>query len=121
MFLKLEEALESLDSLDSDERDVENTVLSPDTSELTDKDQGDENVVNADENNVNDVPWSLGASETLFASIANNDRDIILSARSDKTAITSQIQISPFWNQDKGSQAKQSKTGFMKGDIMHIR
>ncbi|GFU85537.1 transposable element Tcb1 transposase [Trichonephila clavipes] len=55
MFLKLEEALESLDSLDSDEIDVENNVLLPDASELTDKYQGDKNVVNADENNVNDV------------------------------------------------------------------
>ncbi|XP_035211459.1 piggyBac transposable element-derived protein 2-like [Stegodyphus dumicola] len=42
-FLKLEEALELFNSLESDESDVEIAALPPDASELTDEDEGDEN------------------------------------------------------------------------------
>ncbi|GFR02738.1 hypothetical protein TNCT_537891 [Trichonephila clavata] len=59
IFLKLEEALELLNSLDSDQSDVEIAVLPPNASELTDKDQGDENEVNTGESIVKDVPGSL--------------------------------------------------------------
>ncbi|XP_035231948.1 piggyBac transposable element-derived protein 2-like, partial [Stegodyphus dumicola] len=48
-FLKLEEALELFNSLDSDESEVEIAVLPPDARELTDEDEGDENEVNTDE------------------------------------------------------------------------
>ncbi|GFW98890.1 hypothetical protein TNCV_4655171 [Trichonephila clavipes] len=60
-FLKLEEALELLNSLDSDKSDVEIAVLPPDARELTVEDEGDENEVNNGEINVNDVPsvWRL--------------------------------------------------------------
>ncbi|GFX52003.1 hypothetical protein TNCV_4653321 [Trichonephila clavipes] len=44
-FGKLEEALELLNSLVSDESDIEITVL-PDVSELNDEDEGEENEVN---------------------------------------------------------------------------
>ncbi|GFW30336.1 piggyBac transposable element-derived protein 2 [Trichonephila clavipes] len=47
MFQKLEEALELLNSSDSDESDVEIAVFSPDASEQTDEDEGYENEVNA--------------------------------------------------------------------------
>ncbi len=40
VFLKLEEALELLNSLDSDESDVEIAVLLTYVSELTDEDEG---------------------------------------------------------------------------------
>ncbi|GFS74131.1 hypothetical protein TNCV_969081 [Trichonephila clavipes] len=43
-FLKSEEALESLNNLDSDDSDIEFDVL-PDVSELTDEDEGDDNEV----------------------------------------------------------------------------
>ncbi|XP_035227192.1 piggyBac transposable element-derived protein 3-like [Stegodyphus dumicola] len=58
-FLKLEEALELFNSLDSDESEVEIVVLPPDASELTDEDEGDENEVNTGEITVTDVPGSL--------------------------------------------------------------
>ncbi|GFY08187.1 hypothetical protein TNCV_1356001 [Trichonephila clavipes] len=57
-FLKLEEALELLNSLDSDESDIEIAVL-PDASKLTDEDEGDGNEVNNGEIIVKDVPGSL--------------------------------------------------------------
>ncbi|GFV57447.1 hypothetical protein TNCV_1608921 [Trichonephila clavipes] len=57
-FLKLEEALELLNSLDSDESDIEIGVL-PDASEQTDEDEGDGNKVNAGEIFLKDVPGSL--------------------------------------------------------------
>ncbi|GFQ79299.1 hypothetical protein TNCT_145681 [Trichonephila clavata] len=53
-FLKLEESLELLNSLDSDESDVEIAVLPPDASE-TDEDEGDKNEVNTGEIMVNNV------------------------------------------------------------------
>lgn len=58
-FLKLEEALELLNILDSDESDVEIAVLPPDASELTDEDEGDDTEVNTGEIVVNDVPGTL--------------------------------------------------------------
>ncbi|GFU01685.1 uncharacterized protein TNCV_1522211 [Trichonephila clavipes] len=48
MFLKLEQALELLNSLDSDESDMETTVLPLDARELTDEDEGNENEVNTE-------------------------------------------------------------------------
>ncbi|GFQ78324.1 hypothetical protein TNCT_410661 [Trichonephila clavata] len=45
-FMKLEETLEFLSSLNSDESDFEIVVLLPDISELTDEDEGDEDEVN---------------------------------------------------------------------------
>ncbi|GFV28141.1 hypothetical protein TNCV_678291 [Trichonephila clavipes] len=56
--LKLEEALDLLNSLDLDESDIEIAVL-PDVSELTDEDEGDNNEVNTDEITIKDVPGSL--------------------------------------------------------------
>ncbi|GFX91886.1 hypothetical protein TNCV_3577161 [Trichonephila clavipes] len=58
-FLKLEEALEFLNSIDSDESDGEIAVFPSFTSELTDEDEGDENDVNTDKIIVNDVPGCL--------------------------------------------------------------
>ncbi|GFW29129.1 uncharacterized protein TNCV_2838691 [Trichonephila clavipes] len=57
-FLKLEEALELLNSLESDESNIEIAVL-PDASELTDEDEGDENEINTGVISVKDVPGSL--------------------------------------------------------------
>ncbi|GFX31983.1 hypothetical protein TNCV_3408971 [Trichonephila clavipes] len=48
-FLKLEEVLKLLNSLDSDESDLQIAVLSPDTIELTDEGEGEENEVNTGE------------------------------------------------------------------------
>ncbi|GFX58282.1 hypothetical protein TNCV_204691 [Trichonephila clavipes] len=45
-FLKLEQALEFLNNLDSNEIDVEIVVLPPDASKLTDKDEWDEQEIN---------------------------------------------------------------------------
>ncbi|GFT50172.1 hypothetical protein TNCV_3622291 [Trichonephila clavipes] len=61
-FLKLEEALELFNNLDSDESDVEIAVLPPDANELTGKDEGDENEINTGEIIVNDVPGCLEVS-----------------------------------------------------------
>ncbi|GFU27343.1 hypothetical protein TNCV_4518981 [Trichonephila clavipes] len=47
-----------INSLDSDEIDVEIAVLPPDANELIDKDEGDENEVNTGEITENDVPRS---------------------------------------------------------------
>ncbi|GFX38114.1 hypothetical protein TNCV_3837131 [Trichonephila clavipes] len=55
-FLKLDEALELLNSFDCD---VEITVLPPDASELTDEDDRDDNEVNTGEITVKDVSDSL--------------------------------------------------------------
>ncbi|GFW40211.1 hypothetical protein TNCV_5118941 [Trichonephila clavipes] len=59
MFLKLEEVLELLNSLHSDESDVEIAVLPPEARELTDEDEGDENEVNTCEIFINDAHGSL--------------------------------------------------------------
>ncbi|GFU67549.1 hypothetical protein TNCV_3239961 [Trichonephila clavipes] len=67
-FLKLEEALELLSSLDSDEIDFEIAVLPPDASELTDEDEGDENEVNTDEILLKTIflgLWGLGLEIVL--------------------------------------------------------
>ncbi|GFW16959.1 hypothetical protein TNCV_2760871 [Trichonephila clavipes] len=58
-FLKLEKALKLLNSLDSDESDVEIAMLPPN---YNDEDEGDENGVNTDEITENDVPGSLEVS-----------------------------------------------------------
>ncbi|GFQ77881.1 hypothetical protein TNCT_622031 [Trichonephila clavata] len=58
-FLKLEEALELFNSLDSDESDVEIVVLPPHASELTEEDIREDNEVNTGEIIVNDIPGSL--------------------------------------------------------------
>ncbi|GFW15723.1 hypothetical protein TNCV_3582211 [Trichonephila clavipes] len=58
-FLKLEEALELLNNLDSDNIDVEISVLQPDVSELTDEDDWDGNERNIGEITEGDVPGSL--------------------------------------------------------------
>ncbi|GFW35363.1 hypothetical protein TNCV_2611621 [Trichonephila clavipes] len=55
MFLKLEEALELLNSLATDGSNSESVVL-PDASELIDEDEGDENELNTGEIIVKDVP-----------------------------------------------------------------
>ncbi|GFT10908.1 hypothetical protein TNCV_1944981 [Trichonephila clavipes] len=60
-FLMLEEALQLLNSSDSDESDVEIAVLPPDATELTDEDEEDDNEVNTGEIIMNDVPGSLEA------------------------------------------------------------
>ncbi|GFU48510.1 hypothetical protein TNCV_1398131 [Trichonephila clavipes] len=57
-FLKLEEALELLNSLDSNEIDIEITVLPP-ALEPANEERGDENEVNSGEIIVKDVPGSL--------------------------------------------------------------
>ncbi|GFU90452.1 transposable element Tcb2 transposase [Trichonephila clavipes] len=59
-FLKLDEALGLLNTLDSDERDVEVFVLPPDISGLTDEDEGHENEINTGGIIVNDVPGCFG-------------------------------------------------------------
>ncbi|GFR07751.1 hypothetical protein TNCT_589091 [Trichonephila clavata] len=58
-FLKLEEALESLNSLDSDESEVDIAVLPLDTSEPNVKDKGDDKLVNTFKITVSHVPESL--------------------------------------------------------------
>ncbi|GFQ86052.1 hypothetical protein TNCT_535481 [Trichonephila clavata] len=58
-FLKLEETLELLNSLDSEESEVEITVLPPEASALTEDNEGDENEVNTDDIIIKDVPGSL--------------------------------------------------------------
>ncbi|GFW69679.1 uncharacterized protein TNCV_1883231 [Trichonephila clavipes] len=63
-FPKLEEALELLNSLDSDESDIEIAVL-PDTSEITDE-EGDDNEVNTSEIIIKVVPWSTEQMETAL-------------------------------------------------------
>ncbi|GFV81482.1 hypothetical protein TNCV_52061 [Trichonephila clavipes] len=55
----LEEALELLNSLDSDESDVEIAVLPLDASVLTDEDEGDENEINIGEIIIKNVPEPL--------------------------------------------------------------
>ncbi|GFU33793.1 hypothetical protein TNCV_2828151 [Trichonephila clavipes] len=65
-FPKLEEALESLNCLDSGEIDFKIAVLPPDASERIDEDVGDENEVNTGEIIVKYAPESF---ETFF-----NDR-----------------------------------------------
>ncbi|GFV56852.1 hypothetical protein TNCV_146041 [Trichonephila clavipes] len=55
--LKFEEALELLNSLDSDDSDIEIAVI-PDISELTDEER-DDNEVNASEIIIKDAPGSL--------------------------------------------------------------
>ncbi|GFX25962.1 hypothetical protein TNCV_2303441 [Trichonephila clavipes] len=58
-FLKLDEALELLNNLDSNEIGVEIAVLTPDASELTGVDEGAENEVNTNKITENYVPGSL--------------------------------------------------------------
>ncbi|KAF8794413.1 hypothetical protein HNY73_002396 [Argiope bruennichi] len=58
-FLKLEGALELLNSLDKDRSDFEIAVLSPDASTLTDKGEGDDNEVNTGEIIANDIPGTV--------------------------------------------------------------
>ncbi|GFX23359.1 hypothetical protein TNCV_4936741 [Trichonephila clavipes] len=58
-FLNLQESLEFLNSLDSDEIDFEIALLPTDASELTDEDEWNENDVNSREITENDVPGSL--------------------------------------------------------------
>ncbi|GFR20986.1 hypothetical protein TNCT_686371 [Trichonephila clavata] len=58
-FLRLEEALELLNSSDSDESDIEIAVLPPDVNEITDENKGDQNEINTSEILVNDIPGSL--------------------------------------------------------------
>ncbi|GFY03862.1 zinc finger protein [Trichonephila clavipes] len=71
----LEEALELLNSLDSDESDVEIAVLPPDASELTDEDEGDENEVNTGEIIISDVAGYL-EEFCLFTGYSNTcERD----------------------------------------------
>ncbi|GFY19052.1 hypothetical protein TNCV_3877401 [Trichonephila clavipes] len=55
-FLKLEEALELLNCLDSDETDFEIAVLPPNVCELTHKDEGEDNEVNSRELTENVFP-----------------------------------------------------------------
>ncbi|GFV66661.1 hypothetical protein TNCV_2594821 [Trichonephila clavipes] len=57
-FLKFKEGLELLNSLDSDESDIEIAVL-PGASKLTDEDEGNKNEVNTGEIIVKDVHGSL--------------------------------------------------------------
>ncbi|GFR33700.1 hypothetical protein TNCT_368111 [Trichonephila clavata] len=74
-FLKLEDATESLNCLDSDGIEVEVIVLPPDVNELNDEYEGNQNEVHAGEIIVNDVPGSLETfrSEPRFSiSITKN-------------------------------------------------
>ncbi|GFW19040.1 hypothetical protein TNCV_253701 [Trichonephila clavipes] len=59
-FLELEEALDSLNSLDSDKSDVEINVLQPDAIERTDEDKKGRERVNTCKIVINNIPVSLG-------------------------------------------------------------
>ncbi|GFV66640.1 hypothetical protein TNCV_2594611 [Trichonephila clavipes] len=83
-FLKLEKALESLNSSDSDESGARIVVLPPDARELTDKDKGHENEVNTSEIIGNNVPWSLEVRTGDIVSSLNHTSSSVSTTKSGK-------------------------------------